>query len=189
MIDENIQLLLDEAEDGMKKTLLWLQSELHSVRAGRATPSMIENVRIDYYGSQTPLNQIASISATQPDLLVVQPWDRSVLSDIEKAIQKSELSVNPNNDGKVIRINIPPLTEERRQELVKVAKNKGEQCRVSIRNIRREVIEKLRTAEKSGDLPEDDRHRGEKEAQELTDKFITEIGQTIAVKEEEIMTV
>ena len=189
MIDENIQLLLDEAEDGMKKTLLWLQSELHSVRAGRATPSMIENVRIDYYGSQTPLNQIASISATQPDLLVVQPWDRSALKDIERGIMAANLGLNPSNDGTIIRIPVPPLTEERRIDLAKTARTRGEEAKIAIRNIRRHVKDEIKSVQQEESLPEDMRYEGEDLLQEITDNSIKKIEILLKRKEEEIMEV
>ena len=160
-----------DAESKMKKTLAALQDDFNTIRTGRASPTLFEKIKVDYYGQQTALNQMATISIPEARLVVIQPWDRSVLSDIEKAIQKSELSVNPNNDGKVIRINIPPLTEERRLELVKVAKNKGEQCRVAIRNIRREANEGLKNLQKSSDISEDDCKRGMEEVQKLTDRY------------------
>ena len=178
-----------DAEAKMKKALQALQDDFNTIRTGRASLTLFEKIKVEYYGQQTPLNQVATISIPEARLVVIQPWDRSVLSDIEKAIQKSELSVNPNNDGKVIRINIPPLTEERRQELVKVAKNKGEQCRVSIRNIRRDANEDLKNLQKSSEISEDDAKRGMEEVQKLTDKCIEEANKLLEHKEEEILEI
>ncbi len=178
-----------DAESKMKKTLAALQDDFNTIRTGRASPTLFEKIKVDYYGQQTALNQMATISIPEARLVVIQPWDRSVLSDIEKAIQKSELSVNPNNDGKVIRINIPPLTEERRLELVKVAKNKGEQCRVAIRNIRREANEGLKNLQKSSDISEDDCKRGMEEVQKLTDRYIEQANKLLEQKEEEILEI
>ncbi|HEX7071291.1 MAG TPA: ribosome recycling factor, partial [Rhodothermales bacterium] len=135
--DESLQLLLDDAEEHMKKTLEHLRTELNTIRAGRATPAMLETVRVEFYGSVMPLNQLASISAPQPDLLVVQAWDRSATGAIEKAIIAANLGMNPSNDGTLIRIPVPPPSEERRRELVKGAKTRGEEAKVAIRNIRR----------------------------------------------------
>jgi len=189
MIDENISILLEEAEDSMKKTLLWLQSELNSIRAGRATPSMVDNVRIDYYGSQTPLNQMASISAPQPDLLVVQPWDRSSLKDIERGILVANLGLNPSNDGTIIRLPVPPLSEERRKDLTKTAKSRGEEAKIAIRNIRRHTKDEIKSIQQEESLPEDMRYEGEDLLQEITDKSIEKIDVLLKRKEEEIMEV
>src|SRR5919106_687416 len=144
MVDQHLKALLEEAEHHMEKSLEWLRHELTSIRAGRATPTMIENVRVDYYGSQTPLNQIASISAPQPDLLILQPWDRSVLNDVEKAIRSANMGLNPSNDGSIIRIPVPPLSEERRKDLVKAVKSRGEDAKIAVRNIRRDVKDKIK---------------------------------------------
>lgn len=178
-----------QAEDKMKKSLAALQDDFNTIRTGRASTSLFDKIRVDYYGQKTPLNQVASIQIPEARLVVIQPWDKSVLSDIEKAIQTSELSVNPNNDGKVIRINIPPLTEERRQEYVKLAKNMAEQSRVAIRNIRREANDELKKQQKSGDLSEDEAKSGEEEIQTLTDEYVEKINELLEKKEEEILEV
>ncbi|ADN02249.1 ribosome recycling factor [Spirochaeta thermophila] len=176
-----------DAETRMKKSVHALKDQLATIRTGRATPALFEKITVNYYGQQTPLNQVASISAPEPRLVVIQPWDKSVLQEIEKAIQSSDLSLNPVNDGKVLRINIPPLTEERRKEYIKLAKNVAEQSRVAIRNIRRDANEALKKAEKEGQLSEDERKRGEEEIQKLTQKYIDEINNLLEAKEKEIM--
>jgi len=177
------------AEEKMKKAVKALEDEFKTIRTGRASAALFENIRVDYYEQKVPLNQVATISIPEARLVIIQPWDRSVLAEIEKAIQKSELSVNPNNDGKVIRIAIPPLTEERRKELAKVAKNIAEKSRVSIRNIRRDTNEELKKQEKDSKLSEDQAKRGMDEAQKLTDKYIEEINSVLSKKEKEIMEI
>lgn len=178
-----------ETEEKMKKTLKSLMDDLNSIRTGRASASLFDKIRVDYYGTPTPLNQVATVSVPEARLVVIQPWDKAVLGEIEKAIQKSELSLNPNNDGKVIRINIPPLTEERRKEFVKVARNMAEQSRVAVRNIRRDGNEELKNLQKSGELSEDEEKRGTDEIQKLTDKYIEEINRHLEEKEHEIMEI
>jgi len=175
--------------DHMQKAADHLSHELAIIRTGRASTALLDIVRVDYYGTATPVKHVANVSIPDARTIMIQPFQQDMLSNIEKAIQQSDLGLTPNNDGHVIRLPIPSLTEERRKEIIKLVHKLGEETKITIRNIRRDTIEKLRAAEKSGDLPEDDRHRGEKEAQELTDKFITEIDKTIAVKEEEILTV
>ncbi|MBN1696268.1 MAG: ribosome recycling factor [Spirochaetales bacterium] len=177
------------AEDKMKKAVHALGEEFNNIRTGRASAALFEKIKVDYYEQKVPLNQVATISVPEARLVVIQPWDRSVLSEIEKAILKSELSVNPNNDGKVIRINIPPLTEERRKELVKLAKNIAEQSRVSIRNIRRDANEDLKKMQKSSEISEDSSKRGLDEIQKLTDKYIKDINDLLEKKEKEILEV
>jgi ribosome recycling factor len=177
------------AEEKMKKAVHALQEEFNTIRTGRASAALFEKIRVDYYEQKVPLNQVANISIPEARLVVIQPWDKSVLGEIEKAIQKSELSVNPNNDGKIIRIVIPPLTEERRKDLVKITKGKAETSRVSIRNIRRDSNEELKKMEKSGDITEDDSKRGIDEIQKLTDKYIEEVNKLYEIKEKEIMEV
>jgi ribosome recycling factor len=181
--------ILEDAEERMKKSVASLHDELGSLRTGRASASVFEKIRVEYYGNPTPLNQVATVSVPESRLVVIQPWDKSVLSEIEKAIQSSELSLNPSNDGKVIRINIPPLTEERRKELVKVAKNVAEQSRVAIRNIRRDANDELKKAQKSADISEDDEKRGIDRVQKLTDSYIEKINETIEAKEAEILEI
>lgn len=184
-----MEAMIKSAEDKMSKSLSALHDEFNTIRTGRASSTLFDKVVVDYYGQKTPLNQVATISVPEARLVVIQPWDKSLLSEIEKAIQKSELSVNPNNDGKVIRISIPPLTEERRKEFVKVAKNMAESCRVAVRNVRREANEELKKKQKSGDLSEDDEKRGIEEVQKITDSFIEKINKVLEEKEKEIMEV
>ncbi len=177
------------AEEKMKKAVKALEDEFKTIRTGRASAALFENIRVDYYEQKVPLNQVATISIPEARLVIIQPWDRSVLPEIEKAIQKSELSVNPNNDGKVIRIAIPPLTEERRKELAKVAKNIAEKSRVSIRNVRRDTNEEIKKQEKDSSLSEDQAKRGMDEIQKLTDKYIEEINSVLSRKDKEIMEI
>jgi ribosome recycling factor len=171
----------------MKKSIRALEDEFQTIRTGRASSAVFEKIKVDYYGNPTPLNQVATISIPEARLVVIQPWDKSVISEIEKAIQKSELSLNPMNDGKVIRINIPPLTEERRKEFVKVAKNAAEQARVAIRNIRRDANDDVKKSQKSGDISEDDEKRLEDSIQKLTDKYVEEVNNLLEEKEKEIL--
>jgi ribosome recycling factor len=178
-----------DAEEKMKKAVKALEDEFKTIRTGRASAALFENIRVDYYDQKVPLNQVATISVPEARLVVIQPWDRSVLSEIEKAVQKSELSVNPNNDGKVIRINIPPLTEERRKELVKVVRNIAEKNRVSVRNIRRDANDELKNMQKSSEIGEDQSKRGQDEIQKLTDRYISEINSIVESKEKEIMEI
>jgi len=178
-----------QAEERMKKSLRSLKDDFNTLRTGRASPALFDKIRVDCYGQKTPLSQIATISVPEARLVVIQPWDKSLLGEIEKAIQMSELSVNPNNDGKVIRINIPPLSEERRKELVKVAKNMAEQCRISCRNIRRDAMDELKKALKNGDITEDQEKKYSDEIQKLTDRFMMEINKELEAKEKEIMEV
>lgn len=178
-----------DAKSRMEKTLQALRRELASLRAGRATPSLLDKIEVEYYGTMTPLNQLSNISAPEPRLLVIQPWDKSAISAIEKALQKSELGITPTNDGDVIRISIPPLTEERRAELVRVVKKAGEEAKVSIRNIRRDANDEYKKMEKLGDLSEDEARRYQEEIQKLTDDFVKQIDEAVTSKEKDIMTV
>ena len=176
-------------EEKMKKTVSALDSEFKTVRTGRASSALFERIRVDYYGQKSPLNQVATISIPEARLVIIQPWDRSLLAEIEKAIQKSELSVNPNNDGKVIRINIPPLTEERRKELVKVAKNMAEQSRIGIRNARRDANEEYKELQKKSEISEDQAKRATDDVQKLTDDYIEKVNELLESKDKEIMEV
>jgi ribosome recycling factor len=176
-----------QTEQRMKKSIRALEEEFQTIRTGRASSAVFEKIKVDYYGNPTPLNQVATISIPEARLVVIQPWDKSVISEIEKAIQKSELSLNPMNDGKVIRINIPPLTEERRKEFVKVAKNAAEQARVAIRNIRRDANDEVKKSQKSSDISEDDEKRLEDSIQKLTDKYVEEVNNLLEEKEKEIL--
>jgi ribosome recycling factor len=180
---------IKNSDQRMQKSLQAFQEELAGLRTGRASAAMFDKIRVEYYGNPTPLSQVASISVPESRLVVIQPWDKSLLGEIEKAIQSSELSLNPSSDGKVIRLNIPPLTEDRRKEIVKLAKNTAEQARVAIRNIRRDANDELKKQEKAGDISEDDLKRGEEQIQGLTDKFIEEINSALEAKESEILEI
>lgn len=171
----------------MKKSIAALKDELNTIRTGRASASLFDKIRVDYYGDKSPLSQVATISIPEARLVVIQPWDKGLIGEIEKAIQKSELSLNPSNDGKVIRISIPPLTEERRKDLVKQSKAQAEQSRVAIRNIRRDGNDDLKKLEKEGLITEDGLKTSEEELQKATDKFIQEINKILDEKEKEIM--
>ncbi|TVR34490.1 MAG: ribosome recycling factor [Spirochaetaceae bacterium] len=178
-----------QSEERMKKSVHALEEEFNTIRTGRASAALFDKIKVEYYGNPTPLNQVATISVPEARLVVIQPWDKGIISDIEKAIQKSELSVNPSNDGKVIRINIPPLTEERRKEYAKVARSMAEQARVAVRNIRRDANDELKKQEKDGELSEDELKRAEDEIQKLTDKYVEEINRALESKENEILEI
>ncbi|OWZ84262.1 ribosome recycling factor [Natranaerobius trueperi] len=178
--------IFKETEKKMEKALSSLKQELTSLRAGRANPSLLEGIMVDYYGMATPLNQLANISAPEPRLLVIQPYDKSAIQDIEKAIQMSDLGLTPNNDGEKVRLSIPQLTEERRKELVKLVKQKGEDSKVAVRNIRRESNDELKQLEKEKEISEDDSKRGQEKIQEITDNYIKKIDEALKAKEEEI---
>jgi len=178
-----------QAEERMKKSIQSLHDEFKTLRGSRASQALFEKIKVDYYGQKVPLNQVATISIPEARLVIVQPWDRSVLPEIEKAIQKSELSVNPNNDGKVIRISIPPLTEERRKELVKHTKSIAEQSRVAVRNARRDANEEVKKAKSSSEMSEDEAKKVTDEIQKLTDRNIEEINKLLEIKEKEILEV
>ncbi|MBC7335671.1 MAG: ribosome recycling factor [Clostridia bacterium] len=184
-----MQELLKDVGERMQKACEALRKELASLRAGRANPALLEKITVDYYGAATPINQLATITAPDAHLLVVQPWDKSTVPKIEKAILKSDLGVNPTSDGTVVRVPIPPLTEERRKELVKAARKKGEEARVAIRNIRRDGNDQAKAAEKEGLVSEDEAKRTQEEIQKLTDKYIKEVDKILQQKEEEIMAV
>lgn len=177
------------SEERMKKTISTLRDEFNSIRTGRASPALLDKIRVDYYGQKTPLSQVATVSVPEARLIVVQPWDRSLFSEIEKAILKSELGLNPSNDGKVIRIAIPPLTEQRRKDLVKAAKATAEQSRVAIRNIRRDGLEDLKKQLAAGGVAEDLIKKEEDDLQKLTDSYISQIQKVLEEKEKEIMEV
>lgn len=178
-----------EAEEKMKKTISVYKDELIGIRAGRANSALLDKISIDYYGVLTPLNQVASVSAPEPRLLVIQPWDVNTVPQIEKAILKSDLGLNPSNDGKLIRLPIPQLTEDRRKELVKIVKKSAENAKVAIRNSRREANDKLKKMEKNKEISEDDRKIAEDEIQEITDKYILEVDELTEKKEAELMEV
>jgi len=185
----DVKALLQEADERMKTVVQTARKELATVRTGRATPALLERVVVEYHGTPVPLNQVASISAPEPRMLVVQPWDRSLVKEIEKAILKSDLGVTPTNDGTVVRLVLPQLTEERRQQLVKIVRKEAEERRVAVRNIRREVNDELKRWEKNRLIAEDESRRAQQQVQQLTDRYIQEIDQLVAAKEKEIMEV
>ncbi len=176
-------------EDRMKKAIEIMRKEYASLRAGRATPALLDKITVDYYGTPTPINQVANIAVPEPRMLTIQPWEKSMLTTIEKAILKSDLGLTPNNDGSVIRLSIPQLTQQRRQELVKVVHKKAEECRVAVRNLRRDGNEAIKKLEKDRAISEDEAKKGMDDIQKLTDKYIKEIDQIMAAKEKEIMEV
>lgn len=185
MIDE----VLKEVRERMAKSVESLHDDLLGLRTGRASPALVERLPVEYYGTMTPLNQMASIAVPEPRLLVIRPWDATALAAIERAILKSDLGLTPNNDGKLIRLSIPRLTEERRRELVKLVSRRVEEARVSIRNLRRDALNDLKDFEKEKMISEDDFFRGKDEIQELTDEFIAKIDDIGKRKEEEVMEV
>jgi len=181
-IEKNIQ-------EKMEKTLSVLKHELSTLKAGRANPSLLDRISVEYYGAATPLNQLANIAAPEPRVLTISPWDAKSIPLIEKAILKSDLGINPSNDGKMIRLVIPQLTEERRKDLVKVVKKLGEESKVAIRNIRRDANEHLKKLKKDGEITEDNLKKSEENIQKITDKFIKEADKAVEVKEKEILEV
>ena len=184
-----MQTVFSFAEEKMGKTVSVLNSEYGSIRAGRANASVLDKVRVDYYGTPTPINQMAAISVAEARILVIQPWDSSTLNSIEKAIQTSDIGINPQNDGKVIRLTFPQLTEERRKDLGKEVKKIAEDSRIAIRSIRRDCIDKVKKMEKASEITEDDLKNAEKKLQDITDKYIKEIDKISADKEKEIMAI
>ena len=180
---------LKKYEDKMNKTLEVLKEEFGTIRAGRANPHVLDKIKVDYYGSPTPIQQVGNISVPEARMIVIQPWDKSLLKAVEKAILTSELGINPTNDGSVIRLVFPELTEDRRKELSKEVKKKGDQAKVAIRNIRRDANEAFKKMEKGGDMSEDDLERATNKMQKLTDKMIEKVDQAVEVKTKEIMTV
>lgn len=184
-----IKDLLKDAENRMKGAITSLEEDLSGIRTGRANPGLVEKLPVEYYGMETPLFQLASISVPEARVIMIKPFDPSTLKAIEKAILSSELNLTPNNDGKIIRLNLPPLTEERRRDLVKLVHSRLEESRISIRNIRRDLMKDLRDFEKEKMISEDDLKTGEEELQKLTDKFIEEIDKTGEHKQKEIMEV
>lgn len=182
-----LQQLYKDAEDRMQKSVEHVHHELMRIRTGRATPELLDIVKVDYYGSTVPLNQVATITAPEPRLLVIQPWEKRMIAEIEKAILQSDLGLNPANDGSVVRLPIPELSEERRQDLLKLVKKFSEEGRVAIRNIRRDLNENVKKLEKDHEISEDQGHDALDEIQKLTDKYIEEINQQYDKKEKEIL--
>lgn len=178
-----------QADERMEKSLAALRRELATVRAGRANPGMLDKIAVEYYGSQVPINQVASISVPEPRLMVIQPWDKEAIHAIEKAIQKSDLGLSPSNDGIVIRLAVPPLTEQRRVELTKLIRKMAEEGRVAVRNVRRELNEEVKKAERQSLLSEDDSRRIQERIQQATDHTVAEIDRLLAQKERELLEV
>lgn len=178
--------LFREGESRMQKSVETLEKEFRRLRTGRATPALLEGIQVAYYGNRVPLQQIASV-VVQGRTLIVKPWDKSIIGEIQRAIQASGLGLTPQSDGNVIRLAVPPLSDERRQELVRLVRKFAEEARVAVRNVRREMVEKVRAWEKEGQLPEDDRHQSENQIQKLTDRYIEKINNVLARKEKEIL--
>ncbi len=180
---------MKNAESKMEKAIAVLQADLAAIRAGRANPAILDKVTVEYYGVPTPIQQVGTIAVPEPRTITIQPWDASILGEIEKAILKSEVGINPNNDGKTIRLNFPPLTEERRKELVKGISKRGEECKVAVRNIRRDSLEAFKKQKKDGEITEDDLKDLETRIQKLTDKFVASVDTIVKDKEKEILEV
>lgn len=181
--------VFSHAESHMEKTLNVLRSDFKAIRAGRAAPAILDKVVVDYYGTPTPINQLAAVNAPDATTLTIQPWDSSVLKSIEKAINVSDIGINPQNDGKIIRLVFPPLTEDRRREICKDIKKMGEDSKVAIRSIRRDCIDKLKAMKKASEITEDDLKNGEKKMQDLTDKYTKKIDEECSAKEKEVMSI
>ncbi len=178
-----------DAEERMKKSVEAVRAELAKIRTGKATAELLDGIKVEYYGTQVPINQVANITVPEPRLLSVQPWDKNMIGPIEKAIRSSDLGLNPTNDGRVIRIPIPPLTEERRKDLVRLVHKLAEEGRVAIRNIRRDANDKIKKLEKNHEISEDEAHRQLDDIQKLTDSYIEKIDELLKIKEKEIMEV
>jgi ribosome recycling factor len=179
--------IIEKTKEQMNKSLEYYKQQLAKVRTGRANASILDNVKVEYYGTPTPITQIATINVPDAKTIIIQPWDQSVINAIEKAIKQSDLGFNPVNDGRILRIPVPPLTEERRKEIVKFCKKLTEDAKIAIRNIRRDQIELIRKAEKEKQLTEDDKELGEEKIQKVTDEFIKKIDDLFAAKEKEIL--
>jgi len=175
--------------DHMDKTIEHLKTELSRIRTGRASAALLDTVNVNYFGTKSPIKHVANVSVPDAKTIVIQPFQPNMINDIVKSIQASDLGLTPNSDGHLIRLPVPQLTEERRKEILKLVKQHGEETKIAIRNVRRDAIDKLRAAQKNSDISEDDLHRGEKEAQEITDKHITRVDEVVAAKEKEVMTV
>src|SRR3982751_2065800 len=188
MSAEDVPLTLELAEDSMKRAITHLEAELTKVRAGKANPQMLDGIVVDYYGSPTPINQVGNISVMDARTITIQPWEKNILQPIERAIIASNIGINPQNDGNIIRLFLPPLTEERRRDLVKKAQAEGEHAKVAIRNIRRDAIEAIKKSQKNG-LSEDAAKDAEADVQAMTDKFIAHVEKHLASKEKDIMAV
>jgi ribosome recycling factor len=184
-----IKEIHEDLKSEMNATMNSFKKELSRIRTGRASLNILDSVRVEYYGAPTPLNQVATLNIPESRLITIQPWDSSIIGDVEKAVMKAGLGLTPNNDGKIIRIPIPPLTEERRKELVKTVKRMGEDCKVTVRNSRRGANDMLKELEKEKEISEDEMHRGRDEVQKITDEFIEKIDEILAAKETEILEI
>ena len=184
-----MEALIKDCRERMQKALENLDREFTKLRTGRASASLVDEVKVDYYGTPTPISQLASVSVPDSRTITIQPWDRNAFADVEKAIQKSDLGLNPVNDGKIIRIAIPPLTEERRKELAKVAKKYTEDAKVAVRNVRRDVNEALKKQKNDKEISEDEMHKGQDDVQKLTDDFVSKSDEALGAKEKEIMEI
>jgi len=185
---EDLSMIIEESKESMKKAIDHLEAELLKIRAGKANPVMLDGIMVDYYGNPTAINQVANVSVMDARTLSVQPWEKNMLQPIERAIIAANIGINPQNDGNIIRLYLPPLTEERRKELVKRCNGEGEQAKIAVRNIRREAIEKIKKLQKEG-LSEDAEKDAEKEMQEITDSFIVTVEKHLALKDKEIMAI
>ncbi len=181
--------VFEDAKDRMQKAVATLEKEFKRLRTGRASVSLVDGIRVEYYGTPTPLNQLATLTVPEPRTIMIQPWDQSCLGEVEKAIMKSELGLTPMNDGKVIRIHVPPLTEERRRDLVKLVKKMAEEAKVAVRNIRRDANEMIKDLKKEKEISEDEQFKGQEEVQKITDDFIKKIDELSAAKEKEILEI
>ena len=187
-MSDELNSIKDQALDGMEKAINHLESELVKVRAGKATPGIVDGIMVDYYGNPTPISQVGNLSVMDARTLTIQPWEKNMLQPIERAIIAANIGINPQNDGNIIRLFLPPLTEERRKELVKRSNGEGEQAKIAVRNIRRDAIEQIKKAQKEG-LSEDAAKDAEAEMQEITNNFIALVEKRLAAKEKEIMSV
>jgi ribosome recycling factor len=187
-MDELVKMVLDDTREKMDKSIKHLENELIKIRAGKASTHIVDGIMVDYYGVMTPINQVSNIGTPDPKSVIIQPWDKNMIDPIEKAIMQANIGITPENNGELIRLGIPPLTEERRRELVKQVRHEGEDTKVGIRNARREANEELKSLQKDG-LPEDEQKNGEAEVQKLTDQFIEKVERDIEAKEKDIMTV
>lgn len=183
------ELIFEELYENMNNNIAFFEKSLNRVRTGRASLSLVDGIRVDYYGTSTPLNQMATLSVPDSQSIIISPWDKTALGSVEKAIQKSELGLMPSNDGKIIRITIPPLTEERRKELVKVVKKMAEECRIQVRNSRRDANNELKKLKSDATISEDDFHARQDEVQKITDNYIKKVDEILSAKEAEIMEI
>lgn len=181
--------LINKAEEKMQKSINVLVSDYGTIRAGRANPGVLDKVTVDYYGTATPINQLATVSVSEARVLVIQPWDKTLLVPIQKAIQASDVGINPQNDGSVLRLMFPQMTEEDRKRIVKDVKKMGEDTKVAVRSIRRDAMDKLKNMKKNGDITEDDEKNGEEKIQKVTDKMIKKVDETVAAKEKEVLSI